>query len=307
MQSQRVSDLGPAEFSTQLASEGVGVSIGPVDTHLLVKARSIVPVLYDLYSDYPLKSPRGLFSLHARLDEQTSISRPWQRLVRFRVDGRAPHEDMPADQALPVLEWGINLVIALRMHSYLMLHAAVVEKHGHALLLPAAPGAGKSTLCTALACQGWRLLSDEFGLVRPGSGAFEPIPRPIALKNESIDVIKSFSPSAYVGPTILNTRKGDVAHVKPPGDSVLRQFEKADAKGIVFPRWEKGAPLTVNEIPKAEAFMMLAMNAFNYELLGEAGFMTVSKLISECACYQLVYSDLREAIEFMDGLVPSND
>ena len=133
-----------------------------------------------------------------------------RRCVRFLVDGRAPHEDLPARQALAVLEWGLNLVIALRMHCYLMLHSAVLERAGRGLLLPAAPGFGKSTLCAALANRGWRLLSDEFGLIRSGTTDLLPLPRPIALKNESIDVIRAFAPDAYIGPSIPNTRKGTV-------------------------------------------------------------------------------------------------
>jgi predicted ATPase len=46
-----------------------------------------------------------------------------------------------------------------------MLHAAVVEKNGKALILPALPGSGKSTLSAALAMNGWRFLSDEFTMI----------------------------------------------------------------------------------------------------------------------------------------------
>lgn len=299
---QRVSDLGQSEFSSQLLQQGIGVELGPLNAHLTAQVRDIHPVLFELYNDYPLLPAAGLYSFHASIKERRSRRKPWKRVVRFKVDGRKPHEDMPCEQALPVLEWGINLVIALRLHSFLMLHSAVLEKDGYSLLLPAAPGAGKSTLCTALAYRGWRLLSDEFGLVRPGTSSFEPLPRPIALKNESIAVIKSYLDDVYVGPTIPNTRKGDVAHVKPPTASVLEQAVAASAKWIVFPTWRAGAPLSVQRISRAEAFMMLAMNAFNYELLGEAGFQTVSGLVSECSCFQLVYSDLDDAIEFLNGL-----
>src|SRR4029079_4735133 len=130
------------------------------------------------------------------------------------------HDDLPVGHALAVLEWGLNLVIALRSHSWLMLHSAAVERSGGVLLLPAWPGAGKTTLCTALAFRGWRLLSDEFGLVEPRSRLIAAIPRPMPLKNEAIEVIRAFAPDAELGPTIPNTRKGTIAHVKPPSDSI---------------------------------------------------------------------------------------
>ena len=75
-----------------------------------------------------------------------------------------------------------------------MLHAAVVERNGSALFLPAMPGSGKSTLCAALTYRGWRLFSDEFGLIEPARGAVLPLPRAIPLKNRSIEVIRRFAP-----------------------------------------------------------------------------------------------------------------
>ena len=219
---------------------------------------------------------------------------------------RAPHEDMPPYQALAVLEWGINLVIALRSHYFLMLHAAVLERNGSAILLPAEPGHGKSTLCAAMAHRGWRLFSDEFGLVRPAGGELVPIPRPVALKNESIAVIRSFVPEAFIGPSIPNTRKGTVAHVRPPSISVQQQSVTANAKWIVFPRWVEGKPLSLEPLPKAEAFMLVATNAFNYELLGEDGFCAVRTLVDSSDCFRLVYSDLGEAIAYLNDLADAN-
>ena len=48
--------------------------------------------------------------------------------------------------------------------------------------------------------------------------------------------------------------------------------------------------------------MHLATNAFNYELLGEAGFRTVAKLVDQARCFHFVYSDLGEAIAMLTDL-----
>ncbi len=55
-------------------------------------------------------------------------------------------------------------------------------------------------------------------------------------------------------------------------------------------------------MPKAQAFLALATNAFNYEVLGEAAFRTVEHLIDHCACYRLVYSNLNEAVAALSEL-----
>jgi HprK-related kinase A len=202
---------------------------------------------------------------------------------------------MPISQALPVLEWGINLVIAFRSHRFLMLHSAVIERRGHAMLLPAAPGYGKSTLCAGLSLRGWRTFSDEFALIRPGTGQMLPVPRPIALKNQSVDVIRQFADDAYIGPLSVGTRKGDVAHLKPSTDSILRQSESAPVNLIVFPRWISESDTRIEPLARAEGFMLLATNAFNYELLGEPAFLTVRDFVANANCFRLTYSDLEHA------------
>ena len=49
--------------------------------------------------------------------------------------------------------------------------------------------------------------------------------------------------------------------------------------------------------------MALATNAFNYELLGEAGFCAVREIVNGCDAYSLAYSDLGEAVAWVDDLV----
>jgi hypothetical protein len=110
----------------------------------------------------------------------------------------------------------------------------------------------------------------------------------MALKNEAI------------GPSIPKTRKGTVAHVRPPKDSVLRQSELAPAKCMVFPHWQAGSPLEFSRLPKAQSFMALATSAFNYELLGKTGFCTVREIVNDCDAYHLVYSDLGGAIAWLE-------
>lgn len=297
-----VADLTAGQFASNLRS-GLGLQIGPFKVHVTATPTSLVKPLHGLYHDYPLVDSKNVFSFHARLENHRSFPRLNRPLVRFSVDGRAPHEDMPAEQALPVLEWGLNLVIALRSHCYLMLHSAVVAVNDRAMILPAAPGHGKTTLCAGLALRGWRLLSDEFGLLRPGTTDLVPVPRPMALKNESIEVIRRFDADAHIGPATPNTRKGTVAHVRPPSASVAGAARNAKAAWIVFPRWSPNSDCVLTELPKQEAFMLLASNAFNYELLGESGFSTVTELIDSCRCLEFVYSDLEVAVSALSDFV----
>lgn len=305
----RVGDLSPEEWRARLEGPGLGMRVGPFDLHLRIAGLDAVDVpLRHLYRDHPLLDDNRVFSCHAELHGLRHWGRSGvERRVRFKVDGLSPHEDMPAYQGLAVLEWGVNLAIAMRFHGFLMLHSAVLERGGRTLLLPAAPGHGKTTLCAALAHRGWRLFSDEFGLLRPGDTRLVPLPRPMPLKNESIDVIRAFAPAAEFGPVIPNTRKGTVVHVKPTRESVERAAETAPAAWVIFPQWVAGEPLRLEEVPRIDAFMQIATNAFNYDLLGEPAFETVHALVESARCFRLVYSDLEACVAALTELADRDE
>jgi HprK-related kinase A len=222
----------------------------------------------------------------------------------FRCDGRQPFEPFPADSPLPLFEWGCNALIGRRLNDLLLLHAGVVERDGLALLLPALPGSGKSTLTAALSQRGWRLLSDEFGAFDSESGTFRAVLKPIALKNQSIGVIRRFAPQAAFGPEFPKTRRGTVAHLAPPHDAVARRHEHARPGAVVLPKWIAGSPTRFEPLTENVVFPALAFNAFNYGLLGAVGFQSVVRLVRQCPAWQLVYSDLDDALATIEAAWP---
>lgn len=241
------------------------------------------------------------------LDYDIQIYRPnglrrWIRpQVLFEIDGVRPFLPHPAENAFPIYEWGLNWCIATSAHRYLMLHAGTVAFEDRALIMPGTPGSGKSTLSAALHLRGARLMSDEFGLVRPETADLIPMARGIPLKNTSIEAILEFDPAAPLGPTYPKTRKGRVRHVRPDKASQTAQAP-AVPRWLVFPKYKAGAEESLQVLDKAEAFRQLAFNAFNYKLLGEAGFNTVAQLIRQVDCYNFTFSRLERATEILAGL-----
>lgn len=302
----KAGDLNFHDFAARLSAPGLHVRLGPFTVRIQTDWPRLGSLLHRLYHFYPLADDDNRWTdFHVGIYRALGLRRWWRPQICFRLDGQAPFAPYARDHALPALEWGLNWCIATRSHHLLMLHAAVVERRGFAMLLPAWPGHGKSTLCTALIHSGWRLLSDEFGLINPADGLLQPLPRLIPLKNESIGVIKRFAPVAELGPSFRNTRKGTVAHVRPPEDSIQRGFENAEPRWLVFPQWLAGSPLELRKIARSEAFLLVATNAFNYEILGAEAFHLTNALVKKCDCYSLVYSDLTEAMIALDSLAAS--
>lgn len=283
------------------------LQIGPFDVRVGSRYQPLVDQLGFFYSHHDVVEPPCIADFHVRMRRPQSARRWWRPQIDFYLDAERPFEPYPLEQALPLFEWGLNWCIATHAHHLLMLHAAVLEREGRALLLPATPGSGKSTLCAALAHRGWRMLSDEFGLLHTKSGQVWPLPKPIPLKNQSIEVIRLQIPEAIMGPVFRGTRKGDVAHVKPPEDSATRQRIPAKPTWILFPGYRAGSVTRLTSSPRSLSFIRLSRNAFNYRIKGEEGFLATAHLARNCSAYELVYSDLSEAIDTINRLEPPRE
>ena len=257
-----------------------------------------------LYANYP-PVVGDYFDFEVEVVAGKGLRRLVHRQSRFLLGNQEPFTPLPYQHALPLLEWGLNWCVSQHAHQYLIIHAAVVEKNGRALILPGSPGAGKSTLCAALVSRGgWRLLSDELTLIEPSSSMIIPNPRPVSLKGASIDLISNFTENAVFSNTVKDTIKGTVAHLRPPRTSIEAMESSAIPGAIVFPQFcQEMEGSLLKPLEKGEALMHLIDQSFNYSILGEEGFDTLVTLLEASKVYSYKYSgDLHQAINDMDTL-----
>ncbi len=302
-----VADLSLPLLQRQLSGDGLRLRTGPVVTHIRSPLEAVASGIALHYASHPVEDDQGFADFLVRVERPPNMRRWINRQVVFRFDGATPFTPLPGDQGFPMLEWGLNWCVSSHCHQYLILHAAVLERNGRALILPAPSGSGKSTLAAALTFRGWRLLSDELTLIDVASGEIVALPRPISLKNASITALRTFAPEAEFGPVVHETVKGDVAHVRPPGDAVRRAEEHALPGWVVLPHYQHGAEAQLAPLSKARAFMQLVDNAFNYNVHERRGFEVLAALIERCACHQFSYSRLADAAAVFERLASSAD
>ena len=282
------------------SEEGLSFRTGPFVCRVRSRLERLAVTLHLLYADFPREAPDAFADFNTEVRLRGGLRRWFRPQARFLFEARDPFLPLPADQAFPLLEWGLNWCVSSHCHGHLLLHSAVVERHGGALLMPAPPGSGKSTLTAALTLHGWRLLSDELGLVQRSDARLTPLARPVSLKNHSLPAVRAFAPEAVLGEPVHDTTKGTVAHLKPPAASVARMQEPAPARWIVLPRYRAGATARIEAVDPAEAFMELAGNSFNYDLLGQEGFRLLGRLVDDCRCYRFEFDRLDQAVERLE-------
>ena len=219
--------------------------------------------------------------------------------VTFYCDIHSPFKALPLSQTYALLEWGMNWCIAAHDFSRLIIHAAVLVKNNKAIIFPAAPGSGKSTLSAYLCLSGWTLYSDEMAIIDLHSGQVQPMFRPVCLKNDSITIIKSLYPDVLMTPVCRDTQKGDVAHLQGISWLNYKKLVAVDIAGVVFPKYQADSKLTIYAYNQLQAFESLSKNAFNYNVLGAEAFNLISKISQNAALFELQYCELSKVEAFL--------
>lgn len=291
-----IEDIPPREFAQTLRGKGIQLVTGACVYHIRVDMPRLAAEIAAMYGAYPYSEPDGIADASVHITSLRAWPVPWRSRVKVLVDGHRQLESLPEYDPYAVFEAGLNWSIALSDIAPLLMHAAVVERDGAALLLPAPSGSGKSTLCAALCCSGWRLFSDEMAVFGRRDSWLLPNPRPVSLKNDAIAVIQARSSQACFSKTCTGGPKGRVAYMRAPRDAVSRCAEAAPARLVVQPVYRKAARLAVRTVQKVEAFRMLTDNAVNYASMLDTGFDTMTRIVDNAGFYEMTYSDLDEAM-----------
>ncbi|WP_181901555.1 HprK-related kinase A [Thalassotalea euphylliae] len=303
----KLKDLTLSNAHQRSTHDGLKLAIGPFNFSITTNFKDVTKNLYRLYGHFDIAPVDQIIDFEIAIKKPNNIRRCFKPQAFFYLDGKSPFLPLPAAQAFPLLEWGMNWCIAQHDQEQLTIHAGVLERDGVAVILPAASGSGKSTLTAILVQQGWRLLSDEMTLVDLENLAITPIARPISLKNHSIELIKSLDESALFSDIVKDTNKGTIAHLKPNDTAVDSINHKVTPTAIIFPKYEYQAQVSMTKIEKGQAFMRTIDQCFNYSLLGEEGFKCMEQLIKTCDCYEFVYSSTADAIAAFDTIAKQAD
>lgn len=298
-----VGGLSASVLDRRLKRDGLVLRIGPFSFRLISSIPAIAQEIATLYADYLVLDDSHFVDYTVTIAQGSGLRHWTRKQAIFKFDGAEVFIPLPEDHAFPLLEWSMNWCISAHAHHYLLLHSAVIEREGYAVIMPAPPGSGKSTLCAGLVHRGWRLLSDELALISLTDASITPFGRPISLKNQSIDIIRNFVPGAVFSRVVHDTSKGSVALLKVPPETLTRIQEVARPRWVIFPKYVAGSAPKLTPRSKANSMLELGRNSFNYMVLGLKGFEVLSKVIDASDCYDFEYSQLDDAVAVFDDLV----
>ncbi|WP_395396562.1 hypothetical protein WBP07_28210 [Novosphingobium sp. BL-8A] len=198
-------------------------------------------------------------------------------------------------EAVPTLKAGL-VDSVLRATDRIALHTAMLVRHGRALLLSGAPGAGKSTLAVGLTMAGFGYAGDDIALLDEDAMlqgvAFHP-----TLKQGSWDLLPACRDVLAAG-RVHRRRDGAVLRYLPVSESCRDRHE---AGWIVVLDRQEGAPARIDPIEPLAALETLLQGAFSRSGRSSVSDLRVlGQLVSGATCWRLTYGNLEGAVELLD-------
>lgn len=289
-----------------LRQGGLYLCLPPFIIRLRSQSQQLAQYLMQFYQQHCFSTEPQVVHFDIELKAESWWRQWFAPQVRFYQSQQAPYLAMPRSHSAILWEWGLNYCIAAKCHQYLTIHAAVVAKNGQAVVIPAPPGSGKSTLCALLCCHGWQLLSDEFALIDLSNQQVQALPRPISLKNASIEVLQravsAQGIAAQFSQRFSGTSKGEIKLLSLPAQYHADSQQTYPIKHIIYPHYHSQQTFSWQPLSAAQSLMQLVENSFNFALLGQAGFDCLASVVEDCQHWVLDYHDVTQVIAQMEQL-----
>jgi len=180
---------------------------------------------------------------------------------------------------------------------FLNIHAGVVSDGTRCILLPAAPGSGKSTLTAALVHAGYEFFSDEVALLEDRTLDVFPVPLALCVKDYGIEALADRFPQLR---SLAIHRRGDgkrVAYMPPPARSRPASEEARPVGALIFPRFTPGGGTSLAPLPRSEALQRLMTECIGVsETLDTHRVEALVRWIAGIPCYALRHASTDDAI-----------
>lgn len=212
------------------------------------------------------------------------------------------------DQLAPIVKSTVWQTVLRDEAYFLDIHAGVVSDGKRCLLLPAAPGSGKSTLTAALVHAGFEFFSDEVALLEDGTLDVLPVPLALCVKDTGIGALASHYPRLRGSPV---HRRGDGKRVVylPPAREHRPFDERArPVHALVFPQYAPGSETALTPLPRPAALQALLSQCLR--VAARLDFERVERIVAWIAklpCYALRVGDSEAAVAAIGAIFPPGD
>jgi hypothetical protein len=201
---------------------------------------------------------------------------------------------------VPQLKGLLTELYAASVDGGFLAHGGFLTRGETALFLSGAPGAGKTTLTTALAASGWAYGGDDIVRIE-ADGRACGAPFAAAVKSGAWSLTEPYAPEIAGLPT---DRRGDgqlVRYWLPP---TLAERSPRPIGAVILLARQAGERAVLRPIEPLVALTAILGSAYaeRWSLDGQA-LEALAATLEAARCRRLVYSDIAEAVAAIETLV----
>jgi hypothetical protein len=212
---------------------------------------------------------------------------------------------LPPDSMLDTLVSRISRLHLDVDSDRLHLHAAAVARSGHAAVISAARGTGKSTLATALVSRGLAYMSDECVALARGSRSITAFAKPISIKESGRRVFTpalrledrrvAFGPSEESWWNVPASRLGGTVVDEAEPSLIVILSRDPSRQGAAVP--------SCIPLHGAEAVVALVEQSMDAQRFGEATLQAIAGLAAQSRCVSVDVGTPATTAEMVDRLL----
>jgi len=184
----------------------------------------------------------------------------------------------------------------------LMFHAAAVQKGNKTIVLPANSGSGKSTLTAALISCGWHCITDELAVFDLKDLSITPLPIPMRIRNGSFTPLVPFYPNIPELPVFQDLYENSIRWIVLPKESIVDKFTCSKITTFIFPEYAENTTTELLSLDKSIALEKLTATGSSERDMTLEDAQAMVRLVEETPCYELVFSDLHDAISAIESI-----
>ena len=218
--------------------------------------------------------------------------------VEIRAAGRPP-SSCERSAFLPLLK-ALLIESVLQCASYeVALHAAALVGDGNALLLLGSPGAGKTTLATALVRRGFEIAADDVVLLDE-TGLVTGLPLPFTVKQGAWSMLSRDWPELASQPVHWRPDGIEVRYVQ---NQQFADWRPQRIRFVILLDRQAGVPASLQSVGAIAALeALIAEGDARDDRLSERGFIALVTALRDTRTFRLTYSDLSEAAEIVSSV-----
>jgi len=185
--------------------------------------------------------------------------------------------------------------------SHLLVHAGGVAYADQGLLLPAASGAGKTTLVAALLTAGFQYLTDEVAVLQPGTGRLLPFPKSLSITPGGRRALRPLYPD-LASRVVRGRIDGETVWFLVPSSQAWPNAP-VPVRHVVLPRYVPRAKTELIPLARTEALAALLAQMGPLAPHGASRFRCLVDMLTRADCHTLTVGALAPAVECLKGLL----